>query len=150
MIKMLICVKSFFRLTTITSVFLLFTSILFSLFFSSSTPNNCCSLLYFLQLLQYHQRISSCLHCALLLGYPSGFRKNNFTVEREKIWGKPTSLSDTTLYFFLNELISPSACIAAICSQCMFLISFVAPFPSTKFIYYFWFDFVSDSHHDDS
>ena len=47
---------------------------------------------------------------------------NNIIVGREKAWGKHTSLCDTTLYFFY-ELISPSTCIAAVCSQYMFLIT---------------------------
>ena len=47
---------------------------------------------------------------------------NNIIVGREKVWAKHTSLCDTTLYFFY-ELISPSTCIAAVCSQYMFLIT---------------------------
>ena len=60
------------------------------------------SLLYFLQLIQRHQRISCCLLCALLfwfLGILLCF-SNHFTVEREKVRSKHTSLSDTALYFF--------------------------------------------------
>ena len=44
---------------------------------------------------------------SLFLGYPYRLCIIFFTVEREKVGGKHTSLPDTTIYFLLNELVSP-------------------------------------------
>ena len=81
------------------------------------------SLLYFLQLIQDHQCISSFYFVLSYFHSWASFyiSHNDFTVEKEEVWKKHTSLSDTTLLFFCNELISPSAHIAAVFSKCIIL-----------------------------
>ena len=126
LIKMLVCGRSLLPLTTITSVLLLFNSNPFFLLSSSTMSNNCCKSSLFSGM---NTVSSECLKLFklsppnLIPGFPSRFCIIIFTIERENVWGKHTSLCDIRLYFFFNELISPSTRIAAVFYQYMFYAS---------------------------
>ena len=66
LIKMLICGHSFFLPTNITSVFLLFNSNRLLLLSSSTTSFYKLLQVFFLQLVQCHQRMSTCMRFSLL------------------------------------------------------------------------------------
>ena len=123
--KKLICAHALFRLATITSVFLLFNPYPFLLLSSSVMSNNCGKSSLFSAIntasSAYLMLLTLCPPI-LIPGYPSMLLKSFHCREREKVWSKHTSLSDTALYYFFcfNELIYPSTHIVAVWYHFMF------------------------------
>ena len=104
LIKMLVCGRSLLPLTTITSVLLLFNSNPFFLLSSSTMSNNCCKSSLFSGINTVSSEYLKSFKLSpptLIPGFPSRFCIIIFTIERENVWGKHTSLCDIKLYFFL-------------------------------------------------
>ena len=113
--KLLICVHSFFRLTTITSIILLFIPFPFFLLSSSAMCNECCNYSSYFFTIHTEYLIYLCPP-TLIPRYPSRYYIMISLLMGKKGLFKAKHLC-LTLLCFLIELISPSTPTSAVWPQ---------------------------------